>query len=98
MGYRVEYEPMEKRKVEEKKSRRVPALTAAFLLFFFLLVHAFWPRGREVLGEILWPGDAAVTAAALEQFAQELRMGQPLGDAVEGFCREIIADAGLSQN
>lgn len=98
MGYRVEYGSAGKtsrRKREEKQ--RLPKLTAAFLLAFLLLVNGFWPRGREMLREILWPGDAVVTAAALEAFAQELREGEPVGMAVESFCRSIVGEAGLGQ-
>lgn len=98
MGYRVEYEAMWKiGKRTSGEKQRIPGLTAAFLLAFVLLVNGFWPRGREVLREILWPGDTAVTAAALETFAQELREGEPVGAAVESFCREIIGEAGFGQ-
>ena len=96
MGYRVEYESVGKNGTQKKtNSSHILGLTTAFLMLFVLLVHGFWPRGREVLQEMILPGGAAVTAAALEEFAQDLRMGQPLGEAVEGFCREVIADAGL---
>lgn len=97
MSYRVEYEPVKKVRNVEKRVVRVPALTASCLLLFLLLVNGFWSQGREVLREILLPGDAAVTAAALEEFAQELKMGEPLGDAVEGFCRTVIEEAGIGQ-
>lgn len=99
MGYRVEYETAGNTGTQRKSdTRHIPGLTAAFLLLFVLLVHGFWPRGREVLRELILPGDATVTAAALEGFALDLRMGQPLGEAVEGFCREVIADAGLGKD
>lgn len=43
-----------------------------------------------MLEEILWPGDKAQTVAALEAMAEELGTGKTLGEAVEGFCREIL--------
>lgn len=98
MGYQVEYEPTGKvHRQDDKKQGNLPALTAAFLLAFLLLVNGFWPRGREVLCEIFFPGDAAVTAAALDTFAQELRDGKPVGTAVESFCRCVIGEAGIGQ-
>lgn len=44
--------------------------------------------------DVLLPWDTA----ALETLAMDLRTGAPFDVAVEEFCREVIADAGLSQN
>lgn len=95
MGYRVEYEPMGKVKKWEKG--KLSMLTAAFLLAFLLFVNGFWPRGREVLRQIFWPGDGMVTAAALDAFAEELRSGESVGTAVESFCRCVIGEVELGQ-
>ena len=96
MGYRVEYESAGKRaRSSDKPAFRPGTLTAAFLLFFCLLVNACWPRGREVMQAILWPGDPETTQQAVEAFVAELQDGAPLGDAVEGFCREIIQYADI---
>lgn len=98
MGYRVEYGPMgEDKKWDSGKQGGNAGLIAAFFLAFLLLVNGFWPRGREVLRQLLWPGDWAVTSAAVETFAQGLRAGDSMGTAVESFCRSVIGEAGLGQ-
>lgn len=91
MGYRVEYAPIRKVRGAERKISRVSALTGVWLLFFILLVNGFWPRGAMVMRDLLMPVDTA----ALETLASDLRAGAQLDEAVEGFCREIIADAQL---
>lgn len=98
MGYRVEYEPVKKVRGAEKRTSRVAALTAVSLALFGILVCSFWDRGREVLQDLLLPGDGAVTAAAMEDLVRDLQTGLPLGEAVEGFCRTVIGEAELVQN
>lgn len=93
MGYRVEYQSGKQVRETKKHRSCIPVLTAVSLLVFLLLVNAFWPRGAEVLQELLFPGDAAVTAAALEEFAMELRAGEELPDALATFCRTVIQNA-----
>lgn len=95
MGYRVEYQPVKKVRGVEKRTSRVPALTALFFLLFLLLVNGFWPQGAEILREILIPGDPTVTVAALETFTQELQTGEELSIAFEDFCRTILEGAEL---
>ena len=96
MGYRVEYTPSGAKHFGCRgKSRRLPLLTAAFFLIFLLLVSAFWPRGMQVLRELLIPGDSEATLAAWETLTGELRAGENVGNAVGSFCREIFRNAGL---
>jgi hypothetical protein len=49
------------------------------------------PRGRWWFRDLLLPGDEQVTSAALEGMVSDLRSGEPIGEAVETFCREILA-------
>lgn len=98
MGYRVDYQPIKKVRGAEKMRSRVPFFTALCLLLFLLLVNSAWPRGAEVLRGLIFPGDAAVTAAALEDFTVELRSGQPLSGAFESFCRKIIMETEFDQD
>lgn len=95
MGYRVEYETVRKVRRMEQKTARLPALTAGAFLLFLILVGSLWPKGKEVLREMLIPGDPAVTVAALEDLAQELETGAELGDALENFCRTVVREAEL---
>lgn len=97
MGYRIEYDDGAGKALHQKKRRPSRWLvTGIFLFVFVFLVNCFWPRGKGMLEEILWPGDKAQTVAALETMAEELGAGKTLGEAVEGFCREILDGETLS--
>ena len=88
MSYRVEYSSSGiKRTQIRQRNGRALLLTAVCFLIFLLIVGGFWP--------ILLPGDSAVTAAAWAELTRELHAGAPVGSAVENFCREIFANAGL---
>jgi hypothetical protein len=49
------------------------------------------PQGRLWLRDLLLPGDEEITASALEGMVSDLRAGEPVREAVEAFCREILA-------
>lgn len=82
MGYQIDYTP--------PKKSRLGTMTTGWFLVCLLLVSLLWPRGRELVATAIFPGDRAVTTAALETTARNLREGQPLGLALEGFCRRIL--------
>ena len=94
MGYRVEYG----RDGHKRKKGRLTVLTVSALLAFLLLVNGLWPRGREALRRIVFPGDRAVTAAAWKEMTRQLRSGESVGSAFEAFCREIVEHAGFSSS
>ena len=52
---------------------------------------------KDVIMTYLLPGDAAVTAAALDSMVDGIKNGQDLGNAVTAFCREIIQNASIPQ-
>lgn len=91
MGYRVEYQPIKKVRGAERIKSRVLSLTALFFLLFCVLVQCFLPRGAELMKEILIPGETAVTAVALDRFAEELKMGGALQEALQHFCQLVLA-------
>ena len=96
MSYRVEYSSSGiKRKQISSPQGRTFLLTAVCFLIFLLIAGGFWPRGAQALREMLLPGDSAATAAAWAELTRELHAGVPVGSAVENFCREIFANAGL---
>lgn len=90
MGYRITYENghIHKKTVRSSQFRwkRWGAGAAVAALAVTLLI----PRGRLWVREVILPGDAEVTAAALEGMVSDLREGEPMGEALETFCREII--------
>ena len=65
------------------------------VLDFHHIKEQLQPKGAQALREILLPGDSAVTAAAWAELTHELHAGAPVGSAVENFCREVFANAGL---
>lgn len=95
MGYRIEYQPVKKVRGMEKRISRLGALTAVCLLLFLLLVSAVWPQGASAVQSFFLPGDAAVTAAALEGLTADLQAGVGWSDALELFCIRVIEGAEL---
>lgn len=95
MGYRIDYQPITKLRRCEKRRSRIAAMTGAFLIFFFLAVHFFWPEGQSVIRSCFLPGDPEVTAQAMEKMIAELKNGSGLQDAAEVFCVEILSGAEL---
>ena len=60
-------------------------LLASFMFGISLRNKTFWI-------EFFIPGDAVVTAGAIDDLADELKMGVPFATAFEHFCVEIIED------
>lgn len=91
MGYRIDY----KFDGKDKNSKKgwVPVLAAAAVICTLLVIMAvFFPeKGREILLEVFFPGDIAVTAASLNNMVEELKIGTPFIDAFRTFCRQVIA-------
>lgn len=84
MGYRIVYGKQEKKIIPFK---RIGVIAAVIAVSAMLL----WPASRSAVAEILLPGDAEITAKALQTMAEELGEGQGIGEAVTAFCQEIIA-------
>lgn len=90
MAYRIIYgaqTPVRKSCRERKPGLGLAA--GVFVLFFAL--------GLRLWGDAALPESAAVrqTDGAAFRLVQQLRQGEPLGDAVSAFCREIVQDAGV---
>ncbi len=89
MSYQVVY-PGNPEKRPKKKPVPFSLMLCGWLLAFVVLTVRFWPEGAQVMQKLLLPGDAAVTVAALEDFAAELQAGEQLSGALENFCRSIL--------
>lgn len=91
MGYRITYENgsirKETVKINKLKWKQCLIGMIAAVLAFALMI----PGGRLWLRDLILPGDEEITAAALENMVGELRSGEPVGEALEAFCREILA-------
>lgn len=98
MGYRVVYGPEKTEDLptaSQGNGRRW--LCGVFFALFLWMTVSFWPRGSDFLGRLVFSGDPAVTAAALESLALELQAGAPMGEALEAFCQEIVLHGSQSQ-
>lgn len=97
MGYRVDYQPIKKiRGIEKRKSS-----TAAYVgicIGLSIIICSMWPNGKQILGKVLFSGDAAVTAEALEELTVDLKEGEQLSDALEAFCKYVIEESGSGEN
>lgn len=97
MAYRIVYGPMPKMVHPKREGYvRLQLLTAVFLLLFVLLVRQAWPEGTDMLRSILLPGEPGITEQSVQLMLEDIREGEPLGDAVAAFCRQIIENGEAS--
>ena len=89
MGYRIDYQSVGKAK--KQKKRHHPVLIVFFCLLTVLLLNTVLKDQRALLLKIIFPGDAAVTVASLENMLTQLKAGAPFQDALLVFCRQVIA-------
>lgn len=90
MAYRIDYGSGGEKK-RAMKGRTPVRRVAAGIVCAVLLAALLFPAGRRALRDLILPGDAEVTAAALRDLVAELQDGEPVGDAVSAFCQEVIA-------
>lgn len=89
MGYRIDYQSVSREKKAEK--RRHPVLILSACLLAVLLFNTVLKDQRALLLKIIFPGDAAVTAASLDNMLTQLKAGTPFQDALLVFCQQVIA-------
>lgn len=88
MGYHIQYSPQMNHKYPVVKKKRTVrnaciALACCMLLFSVALT-------RDKLRSWLFPGDPAVTDAAIDQMVETLRAGDGLQEAISVFCMEVL--------
>lgn len=91
MGYKIIYNPEEKKKYPMKERSRIKlrwCIPVMLVLSFVLALGK--PQFRAKLEEWLIPGDSEVTKAAFSEMLGQLRVGENAVDAVTTFCRTII--------
>lgn len=89
MGYRIDYPSVFREK--KTKKGRYPILIFSACLITVLLFNTVLKDQRALLLKIIFPGDAAVTAASLDNMLSQLKAGTPLEDALLAFCQQVIA-------
>lgn len=93
MGYRIVYGPEPKfRSHKTKENTRLRILVAGCLLLFAISVKLLWPEGTEKLRRTLLPGEMSQTEQAFSSMLENVREGEPLGEAFTAFCRQVIED------
>lgn len=91
MGYRIAYESFGEERKCPAYRRRKSAIAAGLLIILLVLGSVSVKHtGLRWVQDYLLPGDPAVTAAALENFAQDLKEGESVKDAITAFCRQIM--------
>ena len=88
MAYVIQYQ----NKGNKKYPRRIRNHKIWFPFLFFIITIFSVTVISVSYGGFKWllPGDPDVTAFAFEEFVDSLSMGEPFGEAVTAFCREII--------
>lgn len=97
MGYSVYYSPQTEKKFPSKRTKHKKSrIIVKIILIVCLIVFAFSLSECNLLYELFIPGKPAVTVAAMESLAYNLREGMPLVTAVETFCVEIFSSVPLT--
>ena len=90
MGYRIVYHGSEAKKTQAKRKRFCKKRIAIGVIVVLLGAVIAIPKVRNGMRDLLLPGDEQITLAALEGMVADLKEGEPISEALETFCREII--------
>lgn len=93
MAYEIRYGSS---KLDHKQKPKQWKWIPAVILIIFVIGILTTDVEKTVLHWLL-PGDPVVTVAALGHLQDNLQAGDPIGEAVTAFCREIIDGANLAQ-
>lgn len=91
MAYRIIYGEGTIRKQIIKLTPRKWKAGLLGVIAAVLAVSMMVPQARLWIRDLLLPGDEDITAAALEGMASDLSSGETVREAVEAFCKEILA-------
>ena len=92
MSYKIQYTPETAYRYPQNKEKK--SKWGKIGVLFCVLAALTWFRVNGI-PEFLIPGDPDVTKAAASDFVEQIRSGEPLGDAVTVFCKEILIGAGV---
>lgn len=96
MAYRIDYCNNGIRKeIQEKKAIKTKGIWAVAFICLIILMGILYPQ-KQTLERLLIPGNAETTKRAATQLVSDIRTGQSVTEALQGFCFEIIADADIS--
>lgn len=80
-------------RMSQKNKRWICLAVSACAIMLSLLLFG----KSKALRNFILPGNADVTEAALNTLVNDLRQGQPLGNAITTFCQEIFDNATFPQ-
>ena len=89
MGYRIDYKTVVRER--RPKKRHYPILLLSICLLAILLLNTVLKDQRALLLKVIFPGDAEVTMASLDNMLTQLKAGAPFQDAFLCFCQQVIA-------
>lgn len=91
MGYHITYNPdLNKKYPFNTKSRgKLLTITGVLLLCFV----AIYVLAQSDVMHYFIPGDPEITAEAFSLMVERVSQGETVGNAVVGFCREIISSS-----
>ena len=92
LGYYVQYG---KTTIKSKSCRPLKKFKLNYMILVVVLtLGVLCFKGRNgILFRALFPGNPDVTFSALKDLTENIKSGEPLGNSVTAFCREIIDDA-----
>ncbi len=94
MAYSITYQDLPVRQEQEQRRKN----RKRFLLLVFgaaaLLAWVLIPGAGEAVRQFFFPGSDGSTIQALEALARDVADGEPIGEAVYGFCQEILGEIG----
>lgn len=97
MGYYIQYgKTIVKTAVQTPLTKKKYNLTFVVALLVSTILSYTAYSYKDVLQEYILPGDASVTASALDTLIEDIRQGERIEDAVTAFCLEIIDHADIA--
>ena len=96
MGYRIQYgQTLQRIEVNElppkNKNKWIPIALMLGCVIAALLIFS----EAAFLRDLILPGNANITEAALVNLAEDVRNGVAFRNAITAFCREIIINASI---
>lgn len=91
MAYSIRYDtvPVREEAALLRQNRR--RIIAVLAVPAFVLALALIPGAAAWVQQLLFPGSDASTMEALEALAVSIGEGEPIGEAIHGFCQEVIS-------
>lgn len=91
MGYRIAYTNVGQPEAAMPPKAGKQGKVILIICIVLCLAFCFSPVRRAV-ATLIFPGMDEAAFLKMEDLANEIRQGKPVGEAVTAFCREILAN------